>query len=849
MPRIRRLDLRGFRGVLKDVSLLFDGKSVLLFGENGSGKSSFVDALEKLFAGRVLTLDGRAQGLSSDRHGPHIHHVNGPPHIAVTFDDRDSTTFTQDSDLAALPADIRMYVDSARENLFILRRRQVLEFIDCQPRERYALLRPFLPLSEFEAIEGALRTAREKAEAEVERYRRETARLVTDLGRELESEALGQEASEDRITVALNHILQGAEQARIDNLGEIDIALGRLDGELAPFGDLRRQSGLSNAERALEQVIESLSSLAAGHLLTAVVALRQREAEEAHIFYEAVLQQGMRWIQEEGRRTCPLCGSSINPTDVAERVRQQLERMRQTIVLRRRAQEALDAARQTLRSAQEATRRAERAVEGLTEGDRGVSQELLREIRLATERCQGAVSDDLPNLDVSSIRQPYETIREDSQAVRGLTLEMERLRRIVASLPSAEMAQRLLSVRQRILRTREMWIELSGLRGAAREAEMQHAMSTRLHEDARAARKEEVQSIFDELAQDIDAMYRRLVDTEGHGGVRLEVREAVQGSANLWVDFYDQRRVDSRAYYSDARLDMLGLSVFLAIRRWDRRQRPNFDLLVLDDVLTSIDSAHLVHVSEVLLSEFKDHQILLTTHDRIWFEHLRDIQSRCRVANNFNNKVIHKWSIDEGPDLREPVDERRSLEGLLQDGDRQDIAAMAGRLLEHVLQEMRYALRLSVQAKRGEQYEIGEVWPAFYREVRTNYPTLFQGGSEALNLLEVQWPLRNWIGAHFNSWARNVSRAAVVEFGRAVRDLFDLLYCEQCRRFIAPSATPLGQVACRCGNKIYPAPGKAPVRPRSRDELVRETDGFLRNARLNTDLYFEWKRREARREN
>ena len=85
MPRIQRLDVRGFRGVRQERSLLFEGKSILLFGENGSGKSGFVDALEKLFAGRVSTLDNRAQGLSSDRHGPHILNGGTPTRLQVTF--------------------------------------------------------------------------------------------------------------------------------------------------------------------------------------------------------------------------------------------------------------------------------------------------------------------------------------------------------------------------------------------------------------------------------------------------------------------------------------------------------------------------------------------------------------------------------------------------------------------------------------------------------------------------------------------------------------------------------------------------------------------------------------------
>ncbi|MGH7806607.1 MAG: hypothetical protein ACRENT_00775, partial [Thermodesulfobacteriota bacterium] len=335
---------------------------------------------------------------------------------------------------------------------------------------------------------------------------------------------------------------------------------------------------------------------------------------------------------------------------------------------------------------------------------------------------------------------------------------------------------------------------------------------------------------------------------ESHGGIRLEVKEGGQGSANLRANFYDRQDEDPRAYYSDAHLDTLGLSIFLAVRRWYRRQQPEFDLLILDDVLTSVDVHHVVRLSELILKEFKDYQFLLTTHDRIWYEHLRDIQARCRVANNFINKVIHKWTIDEGPDIREPEDERLEIDRLMSDGSAEQIAAMSGRLLEHILQEMRYSLRLSVQAKRGEQYEIGDLWPAFYRTVRGDYSTLYERAKRTLDTLDVGWTLRNWIGAHRNDWARNVPRDNAADFAKAVRDLFDFVFCTSCRMFIMPSATPLGQLACRGGEKIYPAAGKEAVHPQNREELIMETEGALRDARLDTGLYLAWKRADAGRE-
>jgi hypothetical protein len=262
-----------------------------------------------------------------------------------------------------------------------------------------------------------------------------------------------------------------------------------------------------------------------------------------------------------------------------------------------------------------------------------------------------------------------------------------------------------------------------------------------------------------------------------------------------------------------------------------------------------VDIHHVVRLSELLLREFSDYQMLLTTHDRIWFEHLRDIQARCRVANNFVNKIIHRWTIEEGPDIREPENERQDLDHVISEGSGEDIAVLAGRLLEHILQEMRYSLRLSVQAKRGELYEIGDLWPGFYASIKKNYPTLYARARDTLDSLDVRWPVRNWIGAHRNNWARNVPRNTAVEFARAVGTLFDLLFCPECRRFVEPSPTPLGQLACRCGGIIYPAAGKEAVPPKSRDELIKDTEGALQDARLDTQLFSTWKRAEATREN
>lgn len=848
MPRILRLDIQGFRGVRQSVALLFDGKSVLLFGENGTGKSSFVDALEKVLTDRVSTLDGRAQGLSSERHGPHIRNGEYPTRVSITFDDAGKTVVSLGSDPPTLPGAIREYLNAARENLYVLRRRQILDFIESPPRERYDLLRPFLPLTGVETIESRLRQAQEKTEAEAQAAKQEVSRLIRDLHYVLKGHSISQDPSEGEVVAAVCQEVAALGQPPITHIDQLAEAIQRLGNALASFGDLSRQSRLTKAVGVLQELVDALPRINTAPLVTALTSLREREAREARVFYEAVLEQGIRWISEESRTTCPLCEQPIDPQQVGRRVQERVAAVKEVLNRRQESRRELESVRQDARSAIEAVQRAETTVRDLPQDEKEGVEQALSTAGQVVRDFAAALREDIASLNIDVLRGYSVQLGQGSPLVGGLSRCQDTLYGHLSALPSLEAAQKLLSLRERLERAAQIWGEIYRTRAAATDAEEHSRVARSIYENAQTARKEEVQSLFDELSKEIDEIYVRLHPDESHGGVRLEVREAVQRSVNLRADFYDRQGEDPRAYYSDAHLDTLGLIIFLALRRWYRKQRPEFDLVILDDVLTSVDTAHSVRLSELLLSEFRDYQILLTTHDRIWFEHLRDIQARCGVSQAFVNKIIHKWNIEEGPDLREPEDERQAIDRLISEGSPEQIAVMAGRLLEHILQEMRYALRLSVQAKRGEQYEIGELWPAFYSTIKKDYPNLYQQSRQALDALEVRWPVRNWIGAHWNTWARNVSRNTATEFAGAVRALFDIVFCTSCRRFIAPSATPLGQLACRCGARIYPAAGKEAVHPKSREDLVRDTRGALRDARLDTARYFEWKRAEARRE-
>lgn len=845
MINIDRIEIEGFRGITGACSLSLDGKSLLLFGENGTGKSSFVDGIERLFTGKVSTLEGR-MGVSTDRHGPNIR-TTGSAKISVHFSE--GSQFNLESNVQLLSPLVKKYLVAAQQPLYILRRCRILDLIEKRPQECYELLRPFLPLTEVEQVETALREAFQKANKEVA----EAERALNTVSKELTKAAgIGEQVpvDEKQVCDALSKRLQAIGIIKLRNLSELGKAISVLETRLAGSGDMERLITLHSARSLLRELQSSLTALDFTNFRSALQVLCSRQEAVGGTFFEDVLQRGLEWIGTDWQGRCPLCETPWDkkPRDrdaLVARIESRLHEMTEVVRSRQDADRVRQELLKILRRVQDSCRQLRTTLEILGELD-GLRQ--LDEVIGSLQNLCTLLDQRPDQITVDGLDAAIASWRTAAYPTRLQEL-MEKVDAAAIALPSLGEIRSLSELRSLLSRIGELWERETEARTkhnlVDRRAQVASTMLRLLEE----ARKEVLQGIFDQISQDLDDLFNKVTGgTSGLTNLRLKIRPEVRGSITYGSDFYDQRGVVPYAYGSDGQLDMIGLCTFLALRRWYRKQHPDFNLLILDDVLTSIDTQHAARTAELILKEFGDYQTLLTTHDRIWYEYLRDIQARCRVKGKFLNKVIHKWTIEEGPDLREPEEEHERLKQLLVAGEASQIAVEAGRLLEHILQEMRYSLRLSVQAKRGELYEIGEIWPAFYSALRKIYSGCYEKFGGTLDSLDIRWPVRNWVGAHFNRWASRVSKEEVLEFSHAVSKLFEGMFCKHCRRFVEPSMTPAGQLSCRCGQLIYPVPGKEPSKPLPRKELVKMTRGAFRDARLNTKLYLKWKRAEMGRE-
>jgi hypothetical protein len=334
-----------------------------------------------------------------------------------------------------------------------------------------------------------------------------------------------------------------------------------------------------------------------------------------------------------------------------------------------------------------------------------------------------------------------------------------------------------------------------------RAAEQIHKITNGLFEEAVNIRKRECARMFRDIGSDIKKIYDWFHPDEPLGEFSLELKDKGEGSAILLGGFGDRVDEDPRAYYSEAHQDTLGLAIFLSLHQ-RRTTGTNFNLLILDDILTSVDAAHRRRVAEYLLEQVRQGtQIILTTHSRPWFEWLLKIQADKGIREAFVNKRIVDWTLEDGPIIDDPEGDYDVLQNGLGNKAHEQLLPIAGRLLEEILHNMRFGLSLAVSAKPGEQYTIGDIFPTFNKKL-SEFPGLLEDLKYICDQLKSTWGIRNW-STHYNEWALELSGEEAKQFIMPVMSLYQKTFCPKCRSFIFKSDTDVGATRCKKGCLVY----------------------------------------------
>jgi hypothetical protein len=103
----------------------------------------------------------------------------------------------------------------------------------------------------------------------------------------------------------------------------------------------------------------------------------------------------------------------------------------------------------------------------------------------------------------------------------------------------------------------------------------------------------------------------------------------VEFIVNVKIDFMNNLLDTYHYFLNEAKLTALALAIHFAIIRnvSDKLENNGFKLLILDDLLISLDMSNRLNLIDLLKTEFNDFQIFFFTHDKALFEIFKDKMS------------------------------------------------------------------------------------------------------------------------------------------------------------------------------------------------------------------------------
>lgn len=749
-----KLTIEAFRGVNEEFSIAFDLKSHLsiIYGENGSGKTTISDALEFLFNGTAGSLEEKS--LDGKGKIPALAHAQrSKKDLRVQWEDGGETV------VARIGTTKRQIDGTPTGKLHTLSRKNITKLIEETPTKRFERIQEFVNVPALDREEGELRNLVAQQKQLQENQVRSAQQVETDL-EQLHQRTTQDQSSPPKREDWIESILSESDETIKEHLEifeNLHHEITRLRNDFVP---------LKNAFTDLDKSQEELSATQK--------ELVRLVAESTDDFADALdtLEQAKLLFDRSSRDACPICDTVLTHKELAEKVSAKLMRLK-----------TLSAQSTKIKEADAAFRKAVSALETLQQGFYGIIQKL----RLAHQAATEEETWNMPPL-VVSLLKPTEARHLTAEWYHSLVAEASNLK------PLGEYVE---AQRTQLQRRQEIQNQLRAILARKKDTRKEHAEIGRMIDKAdgiaRILRDHRIKHANETLAsisEDFAKLYHTIHPGEEIDNIRLYLHPTQKNAARFDGTLFGNEEMTPVACLSESHLDTLGLCLFLALQK---KENPKNTIVYLDDAIASVDEAHMERLYALLLAEAKHfrHVIITSHYQPLRFKFRWGLLTQAKV----NFIELGKWTLKRGIILAKgPNSEIKFLRKYLGDGDdAATIAAKSGLVLERVFDFLTgiYQCRLPRNPGAEQRWTLDHYKTGMQAE-KTLLPALrcdHLDGDRSIASTHALGPLlddvfrllqfRNAIGCHYKeltSYFNEIGEA--VKLGEATLALVDAL-CDE----------------------------------------------------------------------
>jgi len=799
--RVRKLTLAGFRGARQRIGLDFKPrcKSIVLFGDNGDGKSTFSDAIEWFFTDKIEYLQREGCGREDyfNRYMPSGQDAMVEVNLSHNGLDVQKILHRKGgSTLAATSPGIAAYLSRSAGESLILRHHTMRKFIEMSKTQKLETVEEIIGFGIVAQTREALLQAanalkKDESLATLQGQREERKR---DLSAELET-------TEFEDADVLKHADELATKCdpslSISDDGEFSAAVEALKTRSTAGERGKELSALDDAAQKATVLSEvppllgRVRALVAGHNKLAQDQERVKAIALQKLYDAAIEAITADWVPPG---ECPICRAPVDTGQLLTSLRDQVAQIAALVTRRHkvvRAAKALSTRVAPVAQGLDALLEHDAKDVFLTDEGKIEIVELSGALSACTETI-GRIEASYDLVERPSAPDALRTIANSEDALQA------RIRQRREELDETDEERGFYERVHRLTKLLDDHLRYKKLARQAAAYESQVESLQQVHDMFEAVERKGVAQALKAISTDVNGFMTLLHPDDEFDEVEL-IPTGRRG-VEFKLKYHGQEVSPPMKMLSEAHLNSLGICVFIASAR--RFNKEN-GFLILDDVVTSFDRGHRRLLARLLCEKLPDTQILLFTHDDLWFDMLKGELP----ASDWLFKEVTKWTKESGVDLRDsPLSLKERIESYLATNDISAAANKCRTLVEETLKEK--CEKLGVRAlefrtgRANDQRTAAELMDGLTSYLKQNQSLRDKTSKRSFNHLRATRLVANFGSHHRTLGATGLARGDIETALVDIEQFESLFVCPGCNAQpsiqFSPRSSALKQ--CRCGD-------------------------------------------------
>ncbi|MCF1717050.1 hypothetical protein L0U88_20575 [Flavihumibacter sp. RY-1] len=795
MLKVKKITIENFRGLRLPVSIDFvkGGRttSALIYGRNGTGKSSIVDAWEWLHKFNIETL--RREGILLTDF-PHKATDGNNSYISVEFQHPTINSATAKFN----PKKLTTPTTSGEYNEFkalstypnYLRYTDLNEFI-CNKRkaERYEYIAKYFGLEKFSLLQDNLQATLNKQTTNLQ-----SLQSTFDTSRDIINAITGQtEVDEATIVRYINTIASNHKIASITLFKEAETVKEGLQ-EIVQKNPVTKELTEWKAFQAKQNQFYPLSTARVNclDLETLFTDLKQNEESIKQLILSALYEQSIEVISKlDDKSKCPVCDETFEG-DLLKHV---TEKHNSLSTLTKKKTE-FENKKSILEKQFEGISKKIAVIESET------SSVVLDAFHTLFEDI-AKINSTLPTListvkkqlkDLTAISISSDTaISKIDEIISGEEASKKLVADKIAGLSKDEatktLAQDYTNISNLIDHFKSYSIskeKVAYLKGISDNLQTFFNILTSYIQT-------EINNTFSAISSDVVEYFNVLENS--NPDIKNPALKLITGkdkAVELEIEFASEKITPAFKFLSESQVNSFGLAIFLAaVKRFNYE----FKFFILDDVVNSFDSFKRPRVAQLIASKFSDFQVLMITHDQIFFDTVS------RKFPEWQRYKFTSWDYATGPKFKLSKNYLEDIQAYLEDDNAITAGQTLGRYLEWTFGILNENMKTPIAYKVENVYTLSEFYDPLVKRFKDKLK--LANNRHKLSVLFDEFEsgtiFRNYC-VHWKNEAITFSTDEITTIFNKWLEIEQMIFCTSCKSYVHyDKPDSIEYIRCNCG--------------------------------------------------